>query len=136
MNGHQNEAFSCLIGALNNPRKVNGYGADYAILRDILDNTLSNTLSNILSNILGNILGNILDNILDNILSAILSITLGTAICWSHKCYHNKIAIDTPCRCSDTSLLASLHDAFHTRPPVLYIGRTIENISYKRIVWV
>ena len=30
MNGHQNEAFSCLIGALNNPRKVNGYGADYA----------------------------------------------------------------------------------------------------------
>lgn len=30
MNGHQNEAFSCLIGALNSPRKVNGYGADYA----------------------------------------------------------------------------------------------------------
>ena len=31
MNGHQNGAFSCLIGALNRPRKVNGYGADYAI---------------------------------------------------------------------------------------------------------
>ena len=31
MNGHQNEAFSCLIGALNSPRKVNGYGADYAM---------------------------------------------------------------------------------------------------------
>ena len=31
MNGHQNEAFSCLIGALNSPRKVNGYGADYAL---------------------------------------------------------------------------------------------------------
>ena len=30
MNGHQNKAFSCLIGALNSPRKVNGYGADYA----------------------------------------------------------------------------------------------------------
>ena len=30
MNGHQNGAFSCLIGALNRPRKVNGYGADYA----------------------------------------------------------------------------------------------------------
>ena len=30
MNGHQNEAFSCLIGALNSSRKVNGYGADYA----------------------------------------------------------------------------------------------------------
>ena len=34
MNGHQNEAFSCLIGALNNPRKVNGYGADYAFIID------------------------------------------------------------------------------------------------------
>ena len=31
MNGHQNGAFSCLIGALNSPRKVNGYGADYAV---------------------------------------------------------------------------------------------------------
>ena len=31
MNGHQNKAFSCLIGALNSPRKVNGYGADYAV---------------------------------------------------------------------------------------------------------
>ena len=30
MNGHQNGASSCLIGALNRPRKVNGYGADYA----------------------------------------------------------------------------------------------------------
>ena len=30
MNGHQNEAFSCLTGALKSPRKVNGYGADYA----------------------------------------------------------------------------------------------------------
>ena len=30
MNGHQSEAFSCLIGALKSPRKVNGYGADYA----------------------------------------------------------------------------------------------------------
>jgi hypothetical protein len=30
MNGHQNKAFSCLIGALNSSRKVNGYGADYA----------------------------------------------------------------------------------------------------------
>ena len=30
MNGHQKKAFSCLIGALNSPRKVNGYGADYA----------------------------------------------------------------------------------------------------------
>ena len=30
MNGHQNEAFSCLIGALNSSQKVNGYGADYA----------------------------------------------------------------------------------------------------------
>ncbi|MBP5340727.1 MAG: hypothetical protein J6Z14_15720, partial [Prevotella sp.] len=30
MNRHQNKAFSCLIGALNSPRKVNGYGADYA----------------------------------------------------------------------------------------------------------
>ena len=30
MNGHQNEAFSCLTGALNDLRKVNGYGADYA----------------------------------------------------------------------------------------------------------
>ncbi len=29
MNGHQNDAFSCLTGALNSPRKVNGYGADY-----------------------------------------------------------------------------------------------------------
>ena len=35
MNGHQNEAFSCLIGALNSPRKVNGYGADYATARHI-----------------------------------------------------------------------------------------------------
>jgi hypothetical protein len=26
----KNEAFSCLIGALKSPRKVNGYGADYA----------------------------------------------------------------------------------------------------------
>ena len=31
MNGHQNRAFSCLIGALNSPWKVNGYGADYAL---------------------------------------------------------------------------------------------------------
>ena len=31
MNGHQNRAFSCLIGALKSPRKVNGYGADYAV---------------------------------------------------------------------------------------------------------
>ncbi len=30
MNGHQKEAFSYLIGALKSPRKVNGYGADYA----------------------------------------------------------------------------------------------------------
>ncbi len=30
INGHQNGAFSCLIGALNSPQKVNGYGADYA----------------------------------------------------------------------------------------------------------
>ena len=30
MNRHHNKAFSCLIGALNSPRKVNGYGADYA----------------------------------------------------------------------------------------------------------
>ena len=33
MNGHQNGAFSCLIGALKNPRKVNGHGADYAVDR-------------------------------------------------------------------------------------------------------
>ena len=33
MNGHQNGAFSCLIGALNRPRKVNGYGADYAVIQ-------------------------------------------------------------------------------------------------------
>ena len=32
MNGHQNGAFSCLIGALKNPRKVNGHGADYALM--------------------------------------------------------------------------------------------------------
>ena len=39
MNGHQNEAFSCLIGALNSPRKVNGYGADYAVdLEDFEEN--------------------------------------------------------------------------------------------------
>ena len=36
MNEHQNGAFSCLIGALKSPRKVNGYGADYAPI-DILD---------------------------------------------------------------------------------------------------
>ena len=29
-NGHQNKDFSCLIGALDSPWKVNGYGADYA----------------------------------------------------------------------------------------------------------
>ena len=31
MNGHQNGAFSSLIGALKSHRKVNGYGADYAV---------------------------------------------------------------------------------------------------------
>ena len=30
MNGHQNEAFSYLTGALKGSRKVNGVGADYA----------------------------------------------------------------------------------------------------------
>jgi hypothetical protein len=35
MNGHQKRAFSCLIGALNSPRKVNGYGADYAHAIDV-----------------------------------------------------------------------------------------------------
>ena len=30
MNGHQNVAFSHLIGALKSPRNLNGYGADYA----------------------------------------------------------------------------------------------------------
>ena len=30
MNGHQNDAFSCLNEPLKRPRNVNGYGADYA----------------------------------------------------------------------------------------------------------
>jgi hypothetical protein len=30
MNGHQNDAFSCLTEPLKRPRNVNGYGADYA----------------------------------------------------------------------------------------------------------
>ena len=54
---------------------------------------------------------------LSAILSAILSVTLVITLYWSHKCYHNKATIDRPCRCSYTSLLASLHDAFHTRTP-------------------
>ena len=32
VNGHQIMAFLCPAGALKTPRKVNGYGADYAIL--------------------------------------------------------------------------------------------------------
>ena len=35
MNGHQNRAFSCPTGVFKNPRKVNGYGADYALCYDI-----------------------------------------------------------------------------------------------------
>ena len=31
MNGHQNVAFSHLIGALKSPRNLNGYWADYAV---------------------------------------------------------------------------------------------------------
>ena len=36
MNRHQNKAFSCLIGALNSPQKVNGYGADYALKKYVM----------------------------------------------------------------------------------------------------
>lgn len=65
-----------------------------------------------------------------------LSAILSYALCWSHECHHNKSAIDSPCRRGNAPLLASLHDASHTRPPVLNIGCTIQHISYKRIVWI
>ena len=35
MNGHQNVAFSHLIGALKSPRNLNGYGADYAAEKEL-----------------------------------------------------------------------------------------------------
>ena len=38
MNGHQNVAFSHLIGALKSPRNLNGYGADYAAIQEWLEN--------------------------------------------------------------------------------------------------
>ena len=31
VNGRQNDAFSCFTGALKHLRKLNGYGADYAV---------------------------------------------------------------------------------------------------------
>ena len=68
-----------------------------------------------------------LSNILGNTLSAILGIILSVTLCRSLKCHHNKATIDSPCWCSNTSLLASLHDAFYTRPLVLNIGCIIQH---------
>ena len=77
-----------------------------------------------------------LSAILSITLGIILSITLGITPCWSHKRYHDKATIDRPCRCSDTSFLASIHDTFHARAPVLDIGCTVQHVGYKRIVWI
>ena len=42
MDGRQNDAFSCFIGALKHLRKLNGYGADYAILFIMVDKESKN----------------------------------------------------------------------------------------------
>ena len=80
----------------------------------------------------------ILSNLIFNpfIKIVFLSAILSNALCWSHECHHNKAAMDSPCRRGNAPLLASLHDTFHTRTPVLNIGCTIQHISYKRIVWI
>ena len=42
MDGRQNDAFSCFTGALKHLRKLNGYGADYAVILNFTPYTLWN----------------------------------------------------------------------------------------------